>query len=51
MTSPLENLAGPGRALKEEKPDDAEIQGLIRAGFARLDTKACSMWTSGLWET
>lgn len=36
MTSPLDNLSGPGKALKEEKPDDNEIQGLIRTGTARL---------------
>jgi len=36
MTSPLDNLAGPGKSLKEEKPDDAEILGLIRTGLARL---------------
>lgn len=36
MTSPLDNLTGPGKPLKEEKPDNAEIQGLIRTGLARL---------------
>lgn len=36
MTQPLENLSGPGRALKAEAPDDNEISGLIRTGTARL---------------
>jgi hypothetical protein len=36
MASPLENLAGPGKALREEPPDAAEIEGLIRSGKARL---------------
>lgn len=36
MTSPLENLAGPGKSLRAEPPDDAEIQGLTRSGKARL---------------
>ena len=36
MPSPLENLAGPGKALALEPPDAAEIEGLIRSGRARL---------------
>lgn len=36
MTSALENLAGPGKALAAEPPDAAEIAGLIRSGHARL---------------
>ncbi len=36
MTQPLENLSGPGRALKAEAPDDNETAGLIRTGTARL---------------
>ncbi|QHE75887.1 hypothetical protein [Hydrogenophaga sp. PBL-H3] len=36
MTQPLENLSGPGRALKAEAPDDNETSGLIRTGTARL---------------
>lgn len=36
MSSPLENLAGPGKSLRAEPPDDTEIQGLIRTGTARL---------------
>lgn len=36
MTSPLENLAGPGKPLATEQPDDNEIAGLLRSGKARL---------------
>jgi len=36
MASPLENLAGPGKSLRAEPPDEAEIQGLLRTGGARL---------------
>ncbi len=36
MTQPLENLSGPGRALKAEAQDDNETAGLIRTGTARL---------------
>lgn len=36
MASPLEDLAGAGKALRAEPPDDAEISGLIRSGKARL---------------
>ena len=36
MASPLENLAGAGKPLRTEPPDDAEINGLIRSGKARL---------------
>ena len=36
MPSPLENLAGPGKALAVEPPDEAEIAGLLRSGHARL---------------
>jgi len=36
MSSPLENLCGPGKPLKAEAPDAAEIAGLMRSGRARL---------------
>ena len=36
MTSPLENLAGPGKPLAVEAPDNNEIAGLLRSGRARL---------------
>jgi hypothetical protein len=36
MASPLENLAGQGKPLRAEPPDEPEITGLIRSGKARL---------------
>ena len=36
MQPALENLSGPGKALKAEAPDDKEIAGLLRTGIARL---------------
>ncbi len=36
MSNPLENLSGPGKALKAESPDPTEIAGLLRTGLARL---------------
>ena len=36
QTSPLENLAGPGKSLHKEPPDLNEINGLIGSGVARL---------------
>lgn len=36
MTSPLDNLCGPGKPLSTEPPDQQEIQGLIDSGLARL---------------
>ena len=36
MTSPLESLAGPGKALAVEPPDAKEFAGLKRSGLARL---------------
>jgi hypothetical protein len=36
MSSPLDNLAGPGRALASEPPDTKEFAGLLRAGLTRL---------------
>ena len=34
--TPLENLSGPGKALKVEPPDAQELAGLTRTGLARL---------------
>lgn len=34
--APLDNLSGPGKPLKVEPPDPAEIAGLLRTGSARL---------------
>lgn len=36
MTSPLENLSGPGKPLHKEPPDADEYVGLIRSGSVRL---------------
>jgi hypothetical protein len=36
MHPALESLCGPGKPLKAESPDDAEIAGLLRTGIARL---------------
>jgi hypothetical protein len=34
--SPLENLSGPGKALRQEPPDAREFAGLVRSGLTRL---------------
>ena len=36
MSSAFENLCGPGKPLKAEPPDQAEIAGLLRSALARL---------------
>lgn len=36
MTSPFDNLCGPGKPLKAEPPDAKEFAGLVRSGKARL---------------
>lgn len=36
MTSPFENLAGPGKPLRVEPPSRSEFEGLQRLGLARL---------------
>lgn len=36
MTSPLENLSGPGQPLRAEAPDANELAGLKRSGLRRL---------------
>jgi len=36
MTSPLENLSGPGKQLSAEPTDQREFDGLIRSGLVRL---------------
>ena len=36
MTSPLERLAGPGKALQPEPPDETETAALMRSGRTRL---------------
>jgi len=36
VASPLENLAGPGKALRREAPDAKELAALKRSGLTRL---------------
>jgi hypothetical protein len=36
VSSPLENLSGPGQPLRKEPPDAKEVAGLVRSGLARL---------------
>ena len=36
MSSLLDNLCGPGKALHLEAPDANELAGLLRSGTARL---------------
>jgi len=36
VTSPLENLCGPGQPLRQEPPDAKEMAGLERSGLRRL---------------
>jgi hypothetical protein len=36
VTSPLENLCGPGKSLRREAPDAKEFAGLMRSGLTRL---------------
>jgi hypothetical protein len=36
LTSPLENLCGPGKSLRAEPPDAEEFAGLKRSGRKRL---------------
>ena len=36
MTSPFDNLTGPGKPLRGEAPDTKEFAGLVRSGKARL---------------
>ena len=36
MTSPLENLCGPGKSLRQEPPDAKEFAGLKHSGRTRL---------------
>ena len=36
VTSPLENLCGPGQPLRKEAPDAKEFAGLKQSGLRRL---------------
>ena len=40
MASALENLSGPGKALRAEPPDAAEIEGLLRTMYDPRNTLA-----------
>lgn len=40
MPSPLDNLCGPGKPLRQEPPDAQETEGLLRTGRARLKDAA-----------
>ena len=40
MSSALENLCGPGKPLRAEPPDEAEIAGLVRSAQRRLTDAA-----------
>jgi hypothetical protein len=40
MTSPLERLAGPGKALVAEPPDRKEFAGLKQSALSRLEDAA-----------
>jgi hypothetical protein len=40
MTSALDNLSGPGKPLRAERPDAQETDGLLRTGRARLKDAA-----------
>ena len=42
MPSALDNLCGPGKALRKEPPDKKEFAGLKRSGLARLKDAARS---------
>jgi hypothetical protein len=51
MTSPFENLAGPGKALRAEPPDAKEFAGLQRSGLARLnDAKNTELSVEGRFD-
>jgi hypothetical protein len=36
VPSPLENLCGPGKPLRQEAPDAKELAGLLQSGLRRL---------------
>lgn len=40
MTSPLDNMVGPGKMLSKEPADRREFQGLVHSGQARLKDAA-----------
>ena len=51
MTSPFENLSGPGKPLRAEPPDAREFAGLRRSGQARLqDASTASLSLEGRFD-
>lgn len=51
MTSPLDNLAGPGKPLRVERPDPAEFAALVASGRARLeDAQVASLSLAGRFD-
>ena len=44
MSQPLDNLSGPGKQLKTEAPDAAEIAGLLRTGRAGVRGARKTSW-------
>lgn len=51
MSSPLDNLAGPGRPLRAERPDAIEFAALLASGRARLkDAQVTSLSLAGRFD-
>lgn len=51
MSSPLENLAGPGKPLAREPFDAREFAGLLHSGLARLqDARNASLSLEGRFD-
>jgi len=49
MTSPFENLTGPGKPLRAEPPDAKEFAGLQQLGLARLKDAMPSICISHIY--
>ena len=51
MSSPLENLSGPGKPLSAEPPDAREFEGLRRSALARLkDARVAALSLEGRFD-
>lgn len=51
VTSPLDNLCGPGKSLRAEPPDKTEFDGLKRSGRKRLaDAQVVSISLEGRFD-
>jgi hypothetical protein len=51
VSSPLDNLAGPGKPLRVERPDAAEFTALAASGRARLeDAQVASLSLAGRFD-